>query len=144
MYTCNFVHKLKKLNPKIYLKSEGIRYNDTQLAGIWLREPRKKRKILERGVSKRGRESAAGHIDKMLSAVSVPEVPEYEVLSFNGEYIAHRGWRTIVLALVQKGAFSLAAARAEFSNSLGEQHWDNTDYEFKLNELRNEQKEKFK
>lgn len=138
MYTCNFIHKLKKLNPKIYLKSEGVRYQDTQLAGIWLREPRKKRKILERGADKRGRESAAGHIDKMLSSVSVPEVPEYEVLGADREHIAHRGWRTIVLALVNKKVFTLAAARAEFSRSLGEQHWDNTNYEYKLNALRKE------
>jgi len=139
LYTCNLIAKLQKLNSKIYLRNNGDELHGVQPAGIWIKKPRKGRKNLERGHSRRGRESAAGHIDQRLTWTPCPEVPEYEVLTDCGEYLV-RGWRAIVLQCVKLKAFTIEAARKEFSASLGEQTWDNQGHDWKLNKLQEDMK----
>ena len=130
------IEKLQKCNPRIYLKNksnfEGMTY-----AGIFIKKTRKRIDIkgtLHVGVQ-RLRDSRAGHRDMLLSNTPWPEVTEIEQLNLKGQALGMKGWRSIVLDCVAKGAFSLDKAKEVFTSSLGEWDWDKLDFNGKQDKL---------
>ncbi len=144
MFTFDFIGKLQRCNPRIYLVNQGTKFEDINLAGIWIRKPRRYRHrgtFLTKGAG-RLREAAAGHIDQQLTHVPWPEVPEFEELTKDGKFIGRKGWRSVVKDCVMKKAFSWKQAKKVFGSSIGEYDWDRLQYDGKVIALQKDAKGK--
>lgn len=132
MFLFELERKLRRCNPRIYVKSGGRATNEdgVKLAGIYLRQTRRRdfgRHAQSQAVE-RMRAAEAGWVDTLLTHSPTPEVPEFERLTADDSKIGLKGWRSIVKDCVIKGAFSWEQAKKVFGRSIGEFDWDRMNY----------------
>lgn len=133
-----FKSKLSRLNPDLYVDDSSRRQvsGDWWTAGLYSRRVR--RSSLFRGTDRHyldaeGQRYAeaceTGQIADFILGVPQGYVPEYDVYCQESGRLLARGWRSILLALVDKRLVSLDRARRVFGcASLGETPYDRANF----------------
>jgi hypothetical protein len=122
MILSDFASKLRKCNPRLYIRGSGIYLEHTR------------RKISTANLSfatEEQRKALSDDRDQFICGVVVPFVPEYDLFPQNSLLRALPGWRSILIRLVQRNLVPLSRARKHFSASLGEADYDWLSYEEK-------------
>ena len=141
MLVSNFEYRLKKLNPRLFVYRESVaQEDDWKISGIYLREAGKKETMAHwkwnyatTEAQKYLQDTETGAKDKFLCAVSLTEVPEYDIFNLDKGLIIAPGWRSILLALAKFKAIDIRDARRVFSaGSLGQQTYDRMSQEHKI------------
>jgi len=134
MYLFDLQAKLKKLNPGLYVKTDrrveikpGI-FSSAIALRNFKRTPHSLTKAALNYADQTQRvrleDANAGHLEAYMGGASLDWTPEYDEIDLETGAIIRRGWRSIALDLVKKGACSLEQARKVFGSSLGEYAYD--------------------
>ena len=140
MLLCDLQDKLKKINDKLYIKTDvrhSMKGDDTfRVSGIYLKQP--KRHYMKTKGATRHYASAdqqkyleareKGYFDTFICGVCLDVVTEYDIFDLDYNRMLAPGWRTIALQLVQKKVCSLDKVKEVFSRSLGEYDYDHMSF----------------
>lgn len=145
MLTFDFSNKLQRLNPRLYIDQAHVRLvsKDNWGTSIYLKSNSRKTNHAGHGINyvdaaTRNYLTAQyeGSIDELVSGCPTPYVPEYDIFDLATGQLIVKGWRSIVMFLVNKRICTLEKARKVFSSSLGEQPYDRWTFETKLAKAR--------
>lgn len=145
MYSFEFKHKLRQLNPNLYVRDDVRSRISEEWSSAPLYIKRGKRddhksdyNYLDSAGAKFLRDQESGNVDEHVCGVPVGWIPEFDIYEpIKGRELA-RGWRTIVLLLVKKKLCTLEKAQRVFCASLGENRWDKMSYESRVAAAREE------
>jgi hypothetical protein len=150
MYQFDFEAKLKRLNPRLYIGGEVRKHNDEWAAqGLYMRRATNRTPIeaslkaqADGDTQKFLEEQEKGLTDDYVCGVPHGWVPEYPVFDPKTRRLVARGWRGIVLTLVERKITTLARARQVFGSSIGETTYDRLPFHVKQQLHLNDLKEK--
>lgn len=151
MYSFEFKAKLKRLNGSLYVAEDRRSHvlGDYWSAPLRLSFGKQRDKLTSGDYAQIGgqeeryiRDLDAGLVPEFMCSVPVGWVPEYDVIGFDKSKHRHvvlaRGWRSILMNLVEKKAVSLDRARVVFDCSdLGQKAYDKLDLGQKIAQVAN-------
>lgn len=137
LFIFDFQHKLKKLNPSLFVNDSNANARDGEwkVLGLYLRRTAQSerftefQKVMLDGDARRYIDAQeSGHAAEHVCSVPANWVPERDIFGADGKLLA-KGWRTIVMNLIARRIVNRERATAVFGTSLGETAYDRMSFE---------------
>lgn len=143
MLLFDFQSKLRKLDPRLYVKTDKcvVRENSLKHTGLYYKAERRTQMNVDSDsygqVSpehvKYLQALERGELDAFICGICLDIIPEYDIFNLEYTRLAIPGWRTIALRIVEAKAAKLDQVRKAFEcSSLGETDYDKKSFFQKL------------